>query len=263
MKSMNETIVAEYYDYTKERPEDTRLNRSNAYMLEYITTMHFINKYLKTGDKILEEGCATGIYSLDFAKRGYDVTAFDISDRNLGILRNRITDNMTITTTNLNATNLDNILDKTYDVTLLLGPLYHLFSTEDKNKAIKEAKRVTKRNGLIFISFLSKDYIMMQNCELIFENSDRYLTAECEFSNNLDEIFNYFYVDEFDELMNQHNLEKLHILTTDGISQFISEKINTLSDSGYQKFLNYNLRNCERRELLGFSPHILFIGKNS
>lgn len=261
MKGKNETIVADYYDYNNERSEDSRLNRDKAHMIEYISTMYYIDRYLKPGDKILEVGCGTGIYSLNIARKGFDVTAFDISNRNLDILRSRISEDMTITTANMNATNLFTVPDNTYDITLLLGPLYHLFSEQDINSAINEAKRVTKKDGLLYIAFLTKDYIMMRNCEDVFENSDRYLTSEYDFSNNLDEVFYYFSINKFEELMQKYSLCKLHILTTDGISQFIGDKINALSDKGYQNFINYHLGNCERPELLGFSPHILYIAK--
>ena len=33
----------------------------------------------------------------------------------------------------------------TYDITLLLGPLYHLYSREDKLQTLREAIRVTKK----------------------------------------------------------------------------------------------------------------------
>lgn len=40
--------------------------------------------------------------------------------------------------------------DNTYDITLLLGPLYHLYSIADKRHALHEAIRVTKPGGVIF-----------------------------------------------------------------------------------------------------------------
>ena len=35
--------------------------------------------------------------------------------------------------------------DRTYDIVLLLGPLYHLYNDEDKRQALREAIRVTKK----------------------------------------------------------------------------------------------------------------------
>ena len=45
--------------------------------------------------------------------------------------------------------------DNTYDVTLVFGPLYHLYEADEVNKAIDEAIRVTKKNGVILFAFIS------------------------------------------------------------------------------------------------------------
>lgn len=63
--------------------EDTRLNHSKAARVEFLTTVRYIEKYLKKGDKILDIGAGAGEYSLYFACRGYEVSA-------LGLLAARI-----------------------------------------------------------------------------------------------------------------------------------------------------------------------------
>lgn len=42
-------------------------------------------------------------------------------------------------------------------LTLLLGPLYHLYSIEDKQQALREAIRVTKPGGVIFAAYVISD----------------------------------------------------------------------------------------------------------
>ena len=44
--------------------EDTRLNRSKAARVEFLTTVHYIEKYLQRGHKILDSGAGAGEYSL-------------------------------------------------------------------------------------------------------------------------------------------------------------------------------------------------------
>lgn len=44
--------------------ESTRLTKSRAGQLEFITTMDFIHRYLAPGAKILEVGAGTGQYSV-------------------------------------------------------------------------------------------------------------------------------------------------------------------------------------------------------
>ena len=49
-----------------------------------------------------------------------------------------------------NALKLSRFADETFDMTLLLGPMYHLYTFEDKVKALCEAKRVTKKERSYF-----------------------------------------------------------------------------------------------------------------
>ena len=78
-------ILRSFYD---DIDEDSRLNRSRQGQLEYITTMSYIHRYAKTGAKILEIGAGTGRYSIALAKEGYNVTAVELVETNLEVLKN-------------------------------------------------------------------------------------------------------------------------------------------------------------------------------
>ena len=65
--------------------------------------------------------------------------------------------NMSVTIVQGNALDLSSFADNQYDLTLLLGPLYHLYSEEDKRRAISEAIRVTKPNGVVFAAYVISD----------------------------------------------------------------------------------------------------------
>ena len=77
-------IVSSFYN---EIDEDGRLNKSRHGQMEYITTMHYINKYAKEGAKLLEIGAGTGRYSIALAKAGYNVTAVELVENNLQVLK--------------------------------------------------------------------------------------------------------------------------------------------------------------------------------
>ena len=64
--------------------EDARLTKSRSGQLEYITTMHYIRALLPERARILEVGAGTGRYSVALAKDGYDVSAVELVERNLG-----------------------------------------------------------------------------------------------------------------------------------------------------------------------------------
>ena len=65
-------IIEEHYN---NYDEDNRLVKDNAHNVEFLVTKEYIERYLKPNDKILEVGAGTGRYSLEYASKGYDVTA--------------------------------------------------------------------------------------------------------------------------------------------------------------------------------------------
>ena len=72
-------ILENYYN---EWNEDDRL-LSRFGQVEFLTTIRFVEKYLKPGMKILEVGAGTGRYSHYFARKGYTVDAVELVERNI------------------------------------------------------------------------------------------------------------------------------------------------------------------------------------
>ena len=97
------------------------------HFLEFITTNNYIDKYLKPGDRILKIVAGTGQYSLYYASKGYEVDSLELVSRNIDIMRSKVTNSMNIKITQGNAIDLSMYDDNTFEVTLLLGPMYHLF----------------------------------------------------------------------------------------------------------------------------------------
>ena len=120
--------------------------------IEFITTTKYIDSVLKNGDKILEVGAGTGRYSLYYADKGYDVSAIEYVNHNVDILKSKITSNMSIYAEQGDALNLSRFDENTFDVTLVLGPMYHMFTMEDKKKVLEEAIREKKEceNEFVF-----------------------------------------------------------------------------------------------------------------
>ena len=50
--------------------EDKRLEADNVRRLEFMTTLVYMNKYLKEGDKVLDVAAGGGAYALYYAGRG-------------------------------------------------------------------------------------------------------------------------------------------------------------------------------------------------
>ena len=76
-------ILTEFYN---SYDEDRRL-RSRHGMVEFLTTMHYIETYLKPGDRVLEVGAGTGRYSHALARQGYTVDAVELVEHNIKVFR--------------------------------------------------------------------------------------------------------------------------------------------------------------------------------
>ena len=77
-------MINSFYDGYR---EDVRLEKSRHGQHEYFTTMHYINKMTAANSSVLEIGAGTGRYSIALAKKGYNVTAVELADKNLEILK--------------------------------------------------------------------------------------------------------------------------------------------------------------------------------
>ena len=119
-----EKILENYYN---NYDEDSRLIRDKAHSIEYITTTKYIEKYLKKGDRIIEVGAGTGRYSINYAPKGYQVDSVELISKNLEILKSKITKDMKINAIKGNCMDLSMYEDNTFDITLVLGPMYHLY----------------------------------------------------------------------------------------------------------------------------------------
>ena len=81
----------------------------------------------------------------------------ELVEHNIEIFRKNTQPGENITIAQGNAMDLSAFPDDTYGVTLLLGPLYHLFTREDKLRALSEAIRVTKKGGVVFAAYCMGD----------------------------------------------------------------------------------------------------------
>ena len=133
--------------------EDGRLLSRHG-QVEYLTTMKYIRECISGAERphILEVGAGTGRYSIALAGEGMDVTAVELVESNLAILRENSRGMKNIASFRGDATDLSRFGDGTFDMTLVLGPLYHLYEQEEIHRAIDEAIRVTKPGGVIMLA---------------------------------------------------------------------------------------------------------------
>lgn len=230
--------------------------------VEYLTTMRYIDKFLQPGMRILEIGAATGRYSHALARRGYQVDAVELIQHNIDIFNSLTETGENVTIRQGNAKDLTFIGDETYDITLLLGPMYHLFTMEDQLQALKEAIRVTKKGGILFVAYCGNDATMVQYCfgrGMLKEEKYQKLVDMTTFKASSDpaELFELYRKEDIDVLVSHFDLERLHYVGTDMATNYMRSVIDEMDDEFFALYLKYHFTICERADMIGTSHHIL------
>lgn len=266
---MSMTELEQHYNkFNEEKRLDSRHGQ-----VEYITSMKYIHKYL---DKLKEEsesdekpirildiGAGTGRYSVPLANEGYDVSAVELVKHNLGLLKAK---NSSVKAYQGNALKLKRFSDGEFDMALLFGPMYHLFSHEDKLKALMEAKRVVRPGGIILVAYLMNEYSVITYAfkeQHIMECLDEgRLTEDYHTVSSQKDLYDYMRTEDIAQLNSEAGLTRIQIISPDGAANYIRPYLNKLTDEEFGEFIKYHLSTCERADMLGAAAHTLDILRN-
>ena len=260
--------MTELEKYYNKFNEEKRLNSRHG-QVEFYVSMHYIHQCLQELQKtipspsdiqILDIGAGTGKYSVALAKESYQVTAIELVKYNLGILKQK---KSTVKAYQGNALNLSRFSDNSFDLTLLFGPMYHLFTFDEKKQALEEAKRVTKPNGYILVAYCMNEYSV-----ITYAFKERHI-LECMNDHRLSEdfktqpvpsnLYDYVRLEDINALKEACGLKRVTILSPDGPADYIRPFLNQLSEEEFHYFLAYQLSVCERPDLIGAGAHTVDI----
>lgn len=268
-------------EYYSNYDEEGRLLSQHG-QVEYITTMTYIHKYLEELQKkkglkqlqILEVGAGTGRYSLALAREGYRVNAIELTEHNLGILRSKITEQMEITAEQGNALDLSRFGDNTFDLTLILGPLYHLYTAEDQRQALREAVRLTRPGGYILTAYCMNESVVIQYEFLQDRNTHRdfltgdnieadkaagRLSADYHCLSEPEDLFVMMRKEEIEALTAPLPVERRGLIATDGATNYMRDLVDAMDQKTFAHWVEYHLLTCERQDLIGATNHSLDI----
>ncbi len=251
-------------EYYNNYDEDGRLLSRHG-QVEYLTTMKYIHQCLAglAEPAILEVGAGTGRYSVTLAKQGYRVTAVELISHNLEQLKAKLDGSEPITAIQGNALDLSFLPDAAYDLTMLLGPMYHLYTREEKRRALAEAVRVTRRGGHILVAYCMNEPTVIQYVfglnhlrEVMELNM---LTPDWHCVSEPKDLFEMVRTEDIAALDGEFPVERVKLIASDGATNYKREYIDAMDDAAFAKWMEYHLTICERQDLIGASHHTLDI----
>lgn len=145
--------IVEHYRRTREAD---RLS-SGPGELERIRTQEIITRYLVSPPaQILDVGGGPGVYAHWLLRQGYQVDLIDPVDSHVEEASRTFREEGLFGTARHGDARRLNAEPASYDLVLLLGPLYHLPERRDRIQALLEMKRVLRPGGLAFLAAISR-----------------------------------------------------------------------------------------------------------
>ncbi len=253
-------ILENYYN---EWTEDNRL-LSRFGQVEFLTTIRYIEKYLKPGMKILEVGAGTGRYAHYFARKGYTVDAIELVERNIADFKAKTLPGEDVHIVQGDAVNLCMVKDNEYDIVLHLGPMYHLSTDSERKAAVSEALRAAKLNGKIFMAYILNEMTVINH---FFRNGHineetartEIISSNWRLDGNSKKHLAFYRLEDINALMSGFHANRLHLVGTEMISGAMRELLSAMSDEEFLYYTEYIYSICERADMIGLSGHVLDI----
>ena len=264
----NISDIAASYDHSVE-DEDARLV---LHQLEYDLTWRYLTRYLPPAGSILEIGAGTGRYTLDLCKRGYSVTAIDLSAALLHRCKLRLEAEGLHEQVQLvvaDARDLHAVVSTAFDAVLLMGPLYHLVFEEDRRQAVRQAADRLRSGGLLFSTHLSRlgvlGDLMRRMPEWIERGEEvRFLLDKGRRPDDLPRGGFRGYFARVSEIRPLHEVLGLQTVVLAGVEPAISaddESYNQLQAPQRDLWLDLLFEMSSDETTVGASRHLLYVGR--
>lgn len=272
-KEKVEKLVKDWFAKTADY-EWKRLKQDAYHQLEFIVTNHFLKKYLPKKGLVLDAGGGPGRYTIELAKKGYNIVLLDLVKEMLEIAkkqikRERIQHNVKRMIEG-SVTDLSTFIDETFDAVLCLGgPLSHLLDSEQRETAARELVRVAKKNAPLFVSVIGR-FGLLKTVLKEFPEEMKYSSHHLEVGDYIPGVqgkgftaTHWFTPEELQRLLEKQNVETLDLVALEGLSSHLEEATNRLYEDKekWNMWLDIVIRTCNQPSIVGTAEHILYVGR--
>lgn len=265
------TRVERFYD----RNPQIEWDRMDRHPMEFRTTLRALREFILPKSRILDIGGGPGRYAIELAKDGHQVTLLDLSLANVKLARQKAVE-LGVQVADFvhgNALDLSRFETGSFDAVLLMGPMYHLTDPLDRDRSVREALRVLKPEGTLFVSFITRYAvyfdILKSDPALIGTYKDAYdrLTqtgVHIPTEQNPGFADAYFaHPMEIEPLMSKHGLTTLRLAVAEGIIASVERAVNNLPPELFDAWVDVCYRLGADPTTWGCGEHMLYVGRKS
>lgn len=263
-------LVEQHYDNDPQH----EWAREARHRTEFAITRRALADYLPPAPATIADlGGGPGQYAIPLAQQGYAVTLVDLSQGNLALAQEKAAEAGVelAAVVHANVLSLPALPEETYDVILLLGPLYHLLERAERETAVAIAYKLLKPDGLIFAAFVTRyaafrdmvsggypEWIIQypERAQQLLETGRNPAGPGSGFPNS------YFaHPDEIKPLMETAVFETLALIGCEGLVAGHEDHINQLDGDLWQQWVELNYHFAHEPSLYGASDHLLYVGR--
>jgi SAM-dependent methyltransferase len=253
-------------DYYEQGREDARLRTGDG-RLELWRTQQILRRYLPpTPARVLDIGGGSGVHAEWLANDGYDVHLIDPVP-----LHVEHASALPGVTASIGDARELSLPDQCADVTMLLGPLYHLIDRADRLRAVAEATRVTRRGGVVAVAGISRFASMRDSLRRGWlepgwaETVERTIaTGRHVNDDGHEQRFTTAYFHDPDDLgaeLAEAGLHDVEVIAVEGVGSFLDNLGDLLDSPETRHVLMHWIELTEREpSMLGASGHLLAVG---
>lgn len=253
--------------------EKDRLS-TDVFQLERERTEEIVKRYLPdTRCRILDVGGGTGHYAFWLKELGHEVHLVDPVRFNIDAAREEAKVRKLAPDTIRRAEARELPWEEDYfDIVLLMGPLYHLTDKQEREKALQEACRVTRKGGLVIAVGISRYASLMDGFfRNMIKDPDFFQIVEEDihsgqhrnFTNKL-AYFTTAYFHHPEELEMEIREAGWTVESTIAVESFgwlVPDFIHKWAEKDFRPLLLESIRKVEqKRDLLSISAHFMVVG---
>jgi SAM-dependent methyltransferase len=269
---MTETLVKDYYT-TQVHDEWRRLIQDAYHRLEFQTTLRFLEKYLPKKGLILDAGSGPGRYTLDLARRGYQVVLLDLTPANLDFARRQIKrhklQKQVESFVEGSIVDLSQFKSNSFDAIICLGgPLSHVVNAQSRDQAIAELLRLTRPGAPLFVSVMSRLSQLAVELALFQHEIEMPLFKEIRdtgdyYGGSGFTACHFFLPEELRQAFEKRGATVLEMVGLEGIGAHQARKVNQLAKNElrWKIWLETHYKTCTHPTVVGIAEHMLIVCK--